>query len=324
MSKIVAGIIVAAGLAAPAMAQSTISASAAWDVDVRILVDGDPSSPYTGSGVEILPGVTAGTFRVGLVLQARANVAAGIFNGGIGRLQGIIPSAGSPVSFTHNVGAGSRLIAGDIGTGFNTSGLGVPGAGGGTGFETAAGGASGVTGSIFRQDPANINNLNIGVTNAAGFIVGNPAIGTGSTLGQFTAFNPLTVPGNTDPIVNFGTAAGAGTSTSPFQSIFRFVFETTNLSLAEAQINFIGVLSRITGVSNGIGTLTSGGAPISAAAVANGTGTDSSNPFTNASVGAPTSSNNRIGAASVVIAIPTPGAAALLGLGGLVAARRRR
>lgn len=320
MSKIVAGIIVAAGLAAPALAQTTQSGTAAWDVDVRILVDGDPASPYTGSGVEVLPGTVAGTFRVGLTLQARANVAAGFFNGGIGRLFGASAVSGvtTAVSFTHNAGAGSRLIASDIGANFNT--LGVPGqvgTFGSFGFETSAGGAAGLNGAIFRGAfPGN----NFGVTTAVGFITGG-----GSPSASSPAFSTTTagvaIGQSTSVIQDFGSPAGGSFSSSPFQSIYRFVFETTNASLTEATINFQGIFTRIFGTNTATGgALTGGQLPVvTAAGIAAGTGTNSSEPLVSSGT-----AFGRLGFASLTIAIPTPGAAALLGLGGLVAARRRR
>ncbi|MBA4119987.1 MAG: hypothetical protein C0513_04710 [Isosphaera sp.] len=318
MSKIVAGIIVAAGLAAPAMAQSTVSSSAPWDVDVRILADGDPASPYTGSGVEILPGMTPGIFRLGLVLQARANVAAGFFNGGIGRFFEASNNSRFSVLFSHNVFAFTRLVAGDIGTGFNSTTVGGPS--GGTGFETAAGNASGVSGSIFRGGNGTTAGINLGATTSSGFIDAAP-LGGSTTTSSFAATSSQFFPGSVTPVQNFATSA-TEVSTSPYQSIYRFVLETTTRSVSDIQITVQGTFARFTGFSavTGVGSLSSGGASLSLAAVAGGTDPLLSTPVASA----PSGANNRGASASITITIPTPGAAALLGLCGLAAARRRR
>lgn len=288
-----------AGLASAALAQNA-------QFDLRIVLDNDPASPFFGTSEARLPGFDASgvwTTAVGLTIQARVRTTGTFANYGI-------------VRWTNSAASGSTRISHNDATSNQTSsqwsninnvwqrGL--------TGQDAETRGVF----NPFRNTVTSLQNIESG----NGTFATAPAVsGTSSTHGNlqngFIMSTHPTAPGTSQivaadaalaaqPVAPTNFAAGATSTTivtSPWVNIYRMIFvpRTNDGTDLARQV-----------------TVTARGRLQYGATFGTVSGLFITNPVTTT----PTTQS----VASVTFLVPTPGAAALLGLGGLAVARRRR
>lgn len=300
---VLAALVSAAGLATSAYAQN-----GTYVIEVRLVVDGSADAP-TGSGIQsFLPGPQA--TRVGLTLQARVRQTATGSNTGSGNygIAGVValPGTGNAARLTHNdstFSGGSYLALrrGQSGTVVSTADN-SPIAGFFGGENNPNDLASGAARNFRGQGVADgtTPDVNSETGNAAGATGANSASANGffnnsasgiaglaSTISAIQPANPTLYANGVD---------------SPWYNLYRAYFDpqaNTSDPVRNVTVTFSGrvlAVVRTTASPTGGRSLTTGGA--------NG-------------------AQNDLGA-SATFQVPTPGAMALLGLGGLAAARRRR
>jgi MYXO-CTERM domain-containing protein len=278
-----------AGAAASVNAQN-------YTIEAQLVVDGDALAP-TGAGIDtFLPGAQA--TRVGLTLMARVRQNNNITTSGVGNygIAGVNnASSSNPTRFTHNDttfsgGTYQPFGRGRVSTTLGTDSLPLAGA-----FSEPRNFRKGAIDTPLTPGVADINTLN---TNQAGATGTNapsangffPAAGAQLSGIAAIAYNL----GNTD----LGTTSVASLGTfSPWYNIYRVYFDPKpNASdpVRDVTVSFFGRFFAATRFFGG--NYTFGG-----------------------QTGATLDTT-----VSATFQVPTPGAAALLGLGGLLAARRRR
>lgn len=299
---VLAALVSVAGLATSAYAQN-----GTYVIEVRLVVDGSAEAP-TGSGItSFLPGPQA--TRVGLTLQARVRQTATGSNSASGNygIAGVVAiSASSLARFNHSDAAfsggaylalkrgvtgtavssnDSNPIAGFFGGENNPNDLSGPSARNFRGQGVADGTAPDVNGETNNAPAASGANSQ----SANGFFNNSASglTGLASTIAAIQPANP--------------TLYATGTN-SPWYNLYRSYFDPQPNSsdpVRNVTVTFTGrVLAVVRTTASPIGgrSLTTGGG--------NGAQNDQG--------------------ASATFQVPTPGAMALLGLGGLAAARRRR
>jgi MYXO-CTERM domain-containing protein len=293
-SNVLLSVCAVAGLASSAFAQNP-------QFDMRIVLDSDPSSPFFGTSLAALPGV--GTTLVGLTLQARVTTTGTFANFGIA---GFANSAAVGVSFIrHNDSVSNQTSA----LWSNVANVWRRGL---TGQDAQTRGVF----SPFRRAVTTAENLESGngtftapsTSPTTPFLYGNMPNGfiqtgiPGDNGAQIRAMDALLTD---SPVSYTNFAAGATTTTatiSPWANLYRFLFAPrTNVGDSERQVT----------ITAG-GRLRWGGSQIFSG------GLFRVNP---SAVG---TTPAFFTAASVTFTVPTPGAAALLGVAGLAVARRRR
>lgn len=282
-----------------AVAGSATAAQAQFAIEARLVVDGSADAPNTPGIQSFLPGPQA--TRVGLTVQARiiqnaATTVAGAGNYGIGGV--LNPAATNPARFTHNDttfsgGTYQPFSRARTGTALGADGLAVAGAFGAEG------------GRDFRLGAINTaaSDVNGPQNNGAGANGANAASANGffPANGAELRFVQAVVPSlgsslGTTPLFAVGQF-------SPWFNLCRIYFEPkANASdpVRDVTVSFFG---RFQGVSRFVGS------PVAQYTIGNASG------LTGASLDT---------TVTATFQVPTPGAAALLGLGGLIAARRRR
>jgi hypothetical protein len=327
---VLVALVAAAGLAASVNAQAPNP-----QFQLRIVVDGTPGSPFQG-GSNFFPAASASNpvpTMVGLTIQARVTTTGTTQNWGIVRA-GFISGVGQSW-ITHNDALTNQTnatwSAGDVATSaFRRGETGDPGA------PVPRRGLF----NNFRNNVPTVQNIESGNPGTSfinngfmqrGSVVGGAWVagsgpGTGGgivgvdgnspSFGSLAALIPLVDSSVQLPDGSFGTApAGTGlgragatatdTITSPWESIYRFMFvpRTNNsdplrevMVSAGFRLDYANSLGDVSGAGEG--------------------------PFFK--VGDLQNRVTSIVQASVTFLVPTPGALALLGLGGLVTARRRR
>ncbi len=329
---VLTALIAAAGLAASVNAQTPV-------FELQLVVDGAPGSPFTG-GSNFFPNGSLGSnaipTAIGITVRARVTTTGTTANWGIGRAG--FSAAGSGLSFiTHNdtltnTTNGTFWSAGDVATSAFRRGATGDGPNIGTnprvglfnffrnGVATTANLPTGNgtfvnpfnNGLIQRGTPGGTNGT-VWSANAAGFA---GIVGSDGAFAQQTSTNGLAsliAPTTSNPNVSGTNSAGLGrqgatasdTVTSPWENIYRFLFiPRTNNSdpFREVRISAFYKLDYANDFTD-----------------TNGDGTGSWFKVSNLTAG-----NRGQASASLTINVPTPGAVAVLGLGGLTLARRRR
>ena len=290
MNKIVlSSIVMAAGLAASAQAQT------AWTFEMRLIADGDagaPTGPGTAFNIGNAASVTAS--RIGFWLQARVSQTGGQ-NWGITRAS--LPAGGGTSFITMtDPAAGSSLSRGSVNAANTNWGR-------GTGFRSG-GAATGQTGNAAGSAafPSGTNNNNGGLDNG----------GSGSATMRVYGFDAYV--GSTrnasdpDNIYNPWGVNGAGNTSgadapfvpvgefSPWANLYRIWVDISAFDGRAVVLNASALLNGSVQTSDVGGGLY----PMQL------------------------SPGQTLTAAYTFTVTPTPGAAAMLGLGGLAAMRRRR
>ncbi len=289
-SNVLLSVCAVAGLASSAIAQNR-------QFDMRIVLDSDPGSPFFGTSLAALPG--ASSSLVGLTLQARVTTTGTFANYGIS-------------AFTNSSTLGATFIRHNDAVSNQTSAL----------WSNIA--------QVWRRGLTGQDSQTRGVFSAYRNIVtadqniefGNGTFAAPSTTSPFTfgflrnGFIQTGIPGDSGaqiraldanlvpapvPYTNFAAGATSTTVTvSPWANLYRFLFAPrTNSGDSERQVTVAAGGRLLWGVGQG----NFGGSNI-----------------VTASLGGPVIFTS----ASVTFTVPTPGAAALLGLAGLAVARRRR
>jgi hypothetical protein len=328
---VVFALVAAAGMTASAFAQNPNP-----QFQLRIVVDGTPGSPFL-SGPNFFPAATTSNpivTAVGLTIQARVTTTGTFANWGIGRA-GFVSGVGQSW-ITHNDAltnqTNSTWSAGDVATSaFRRGETGDPGApvprrGLFNNFRNAVTPAQNLeSGNGTFVSPFNNGLMQRGSVVGGAWVAGSGPGTGGGIVGvdgnspSFTSLAPL-IPLVDETVVlpdgSFGTApAGTGlgragatandTVTSPWENIYRFIFiPRTNNSdpyrevtvSAGFRLDWAASLGDVSGAGEG--------------------------PFFK--VQNLTFRNENMIIGSVSFFVPTPGALALLGVGGLAVARRRR
>jgi len=290
VNKIVlSGIVMAAGLAASAQAQQ-------WSFEMRLIADGDAGAPSglgTAYNIGNPAGVTAS--RIGFWLQARVMQTGGGQNWGITRAS--LPAGGGTSFITLNdPAAGSSLSRGTVNSANSNYGR-------GTGFRSG-GTATGQTGNAAGSAafPSGTNNNNGGLDNGGSGALMTRIYGFDAYVGATrnasdpdNIYNPWGVNGATN---NSGAAVSPvdqGTF-SPWANLYRVWVDVASFSGRTVVMNASALL-------NGSVQTSDVGGGLFPMQLSPGQTLSTSYTFT---------------------VVPTPGAAAMLGLGGLAAMRRRR
>jgi hypothetical protein len=332
---VVFALVAAAGMTASAFAQN-----ANPQFELRIVVDGTPGSPFQ-SGSNFFPAATTSNpivTAVGLTLQARVTTTGTHANWGIGRagfINNTPPGTGTGQSWiTHNDALTNQTnatwSAGDVATSafrrgltgeapapryglFNLFRNNVPT---GQNIESGNGTNTSFINNGFMQQGSVVGTKWFPGTGAG---TGGGLVGIDGTVPQLNNLNlirPLTdanvqLPDGTFGLAPAGTGlgrAGATTTdtiTSPWETIYRFIFiPRTNDSDPYREVTVTAGF-RLDWVDR-IGDLSQAG----------------EGPFFK--VQNLTFRDTNIIVGSVSFFVPTPGALALLGVGGLAVARRRR
>jgi MYXO-CTERM domain-containing protein len=281
-----------AGLASATLAQNA-------QLDMRIVLDSNPESPFFGTSLAALPGV--GTTLVGLTLQARVTTTGTFANYGI-------------VGFVNSAAVGATFIRHNDSVSNQTSALWSNIANvwrrGLTGQDAHTRGVF----SPYRNSVTTAQNLESGngtftaPNTSSPFFFGNLPNGfiqtgiPGDSGAQIRAIDTAMAP---SPVPYTNYAAGATITTvtiSPWANMYRFLFSPrTNVGDRARQVTITAD-----------GRLRWGGLQ----QVFNGL-----NIVSPSTVGATPAFRTT---ASVTFTVPTPGAAAMLGLAGLAVTRRRR
>lgn len=304
MNKIVVSSIVAvAGIAASAQAQGQVGSnpfagqSGPYSFEMRLIADGDAGAPAgPGSTFAIGDAGNVTATRIGFWLQARVSQTA---NQNWGIVRASSPAGGTSASFiavTDSVAGGSMLTRGT--TNSNNTNFGR-----GTGYRNGGAG-TGQTGNNAGNAPfpGSTGNENGGLDNG----------GAGAVTRRVYAFDayvgstrPAPNPDEPSQPWNVNGAQGAGSPVadgqfSPWANLYRVWVDITN---------------------NSARTVT-----VTASALLNGAIQAAPTDASQASWAMQIAVNNGVvGTASYSFnVVPTPGAAAMLGLGGLAALRRRR
>lgn len=290
---VLASMLAVAGAAASVSAQN-------YTIEARLVVDGSADAP-TGAGIDtFLPGPQA--TRVGLTIQARVIQNAALTTSGTGNygIGGINNISGTNLSrFTHNDVAFSGGTYQPFARGRVSTDLSPPDApSDGLPYHGAFVGPRNFrSGAIDSPLNPGVGEENSERGNQAGATGGNAA----STNGFFPATGQ-TVTGIAAVVYNQGATAaqypnyGVG-NFSPWFSIYRMYFDPAPNSSHPTRDVTVSLFTRFFAV-----TRFSGG---------------------NYTLGGQTGATLDT-TVSATFQVPTPGAAALLGLGGLIAARRRR
>jgi hypothetical protein len=278
-----------AGLAASALAQPV--------VELRLVVDGTPGAPNV-AGITYSPFNNSAATPVGITVQARVLRPDGATNWGIsgmggGAVNSTPPDFGNPANISVNDPGGNGLLQRGQSSSASLWGAFTPFRGlfqatensATSGNNRATGNATGA------QLPSTLVRNGFIDTNASG----DGRI-RGMDLGYGTA-----ATGRATPIATRSNDAGA---TDNWQNLYRFVFVPDSASARDVIITISAVLRFFeTQIIND-----------------QGTPEPEDDQYTYIA-----STANFARTASITLTyIPAPGAAALLGLGGLVAARRRR
>lgn len=312
---VVLGMLAVAGLAASATAQTTPA-----QIELRIVVDGHADAPVGANITAFLPG--PGATRVGLTVQARLLT----FGAPIGTLGPAhnygIASFGSPSSsnlsrISHNDAVSNGYVdslrRANTGPGTVTRGAmnpfryfvtGTAANNPETGNPAGAALPSTNTNNGFINQAANLRTQIQAMLSARNMLDNWGSVDDG--LG-----NPILPPNLVTNFPDFGVGTNAAPATSPFQSLYRFYFDPRPNTTDLPRNVTVTVSGRITGMllivlneavpgPSGLGTY----GPILTQHIAVG------NPYDLTR--------------DVTFQVPTPGAIALLGLGGLIAGRRRR
>lgn len=290
MNKIVlSGIVMAAGLAASAQGQTQHS------FEMRLIADGDAGAPSVSSQFAIgnAAGVTA--TRIGFWLQARVMQTGGGQNWGITRAS--LPAGGGTSFITLNdPSAGSSVSRGTVnGTGsLFGRGLGFRSGGSSTGNTGNAAGSAAF--------PSGTNNNNGGLDNGGSGALMTRIYGFDAYVGATrNAANP-DEPYNPWGVNGASNTSGADAPSvplgefSPWANLYRVWVDIGSFDGRTVVINASALL-------NGSMQTSDVGGGLYPMQLSPGQTLSSSYTFT---------------------VVPTPGAAAMLGLGGLAALRRRR
>lgn len=283
--NVVRGLIAVAGLGCAAFSANAQAPASAQVWEIRFVVDND--GPFAQG-----PNATA----VGITMQARVGIrantsAAGTTNFGVSRVGGAASTAANAFLMTFVDALDTPGSSGSAGRG--ATGEALNDAGG----NPLAGHFAAYRGSFA---PANTGGNNSDPSNGQ---FGNNAAGNATArglVGSRSAFN--TNPGNIAPDAPGGALGAAtvnadGSLTGDFTNVFRFVY-TPRFQLGVTFPRDITVTAANIGVRYLSGN--NGGGLFSA------------------------STAITLPAQTFTFRVPTPGAAALLGLGGLIAGRRRR
>lgn len=301
---------VLAGLLAVAGSTASLSAQQIYQIEARLVVDGSADAPVHAGIDTFLPGPQA--TRVGITVQARirqtaASTVAGGGNYGIG----VLTNSGSGTlvaRFTHDDttfsgGTYQPFARGRVSNDLGGDGLPLSGAFGGSENARSFRGLNGaavITGTV-----ADVNSLQgnaLGATGAEAASANGFFPAAGASM-QYLAASVNGLVQNSNPATGgAGTTPFAIGTDSPWYNLYRIYFDpkpNTSDPVREVTVSLqarIQGLVRWTGSAYSTGSATNGGL----------------REFTGAN------------ALRVTFQVPTPGAAALLGLGGLLAARRRR
>jgi hypothetical protein len=330
---VLVALVAAAGLAASVNAQAPNP-----QFQLRFVVDGTPGSPFQG-GSNFFPAATASNpivTAVGLTLQGRVTTTGTTANWGMSRFGFINNVSGAGQSWiTHSDvltnQTNATWSAGDVATSAFRRGV--------TGDPGAPVPRRGLF-NLFRNNVPSVQNIESGNPGTSfinnGFMqrgsvsgttwVPGSGAGTGGGLVGIDGIVPILQNLNelrpwVDPSVElpdgtFGTsdpgtglgrrgATATDTITSPWENLYRFLFiPRTNDSDPLRSVTITGAFRL--DYANAIGDVSGAG----------------EGPFTK--VGDLQNRVTSMVQASVTFLVPTPGALALLGLGGLVTARRRR
>ncbi len=290
--SVLLGLVSVAGLASAALAQSPV-------LEMRIVTDDNPGSPFFGTPGAALPGV--GTTLVGLTLQARVTTTGTFANFGITAFGNSSSVGASNIRHNDSVSNQTSALWSNIS---NVWSRGL------TGQDAETRGVF----NPYRNTVSPAQNLESGngsftsPNTASPFTFGNLFNGfvqtglAGDTGAQIRAIDAgITASAQAYP--NFAAGATSTTVTvSPWANLYRFFFAPrTNVGDNERQVTVTAAGRLRWGGSQGnVGGL---------------------NIVSPSSVGATPAF---FSSASATFTVPTPGAAALLGLGGLAVARRRR
>lgn len=302
MNKIVLSSIVAvAGIAASAQAQN------GYQFEMRLIADGMAGAPTSGAFPNNFTAFNIGDVnnvqvsRIGFWLQARVGQTV---NQNWGVVRATSPSGGTSASFitvTDPTG-GSAMSRGHVGQ----TGLSAPGTaafGRALGYRNG-GSATGNTGNSGTSVPfpGSTGNLNGGLDNGGGGVVTTRVFAFDSYVGSTrpgsgdASDNPWGVNGGlpSAPVPSDGTM-------SPWASLYRIYIDVSNLNqVRDVVLNASALLNGAIGANP----------------------TDDS--FASWAMQLAVNQGQVVGTSFTFHVAPTPGAAAMLGLGGLAAMRRRR
>lgn len=290
--SVLLGLVSVAGLASAALAQSP-------QLEMRIVTDDNPASPFFGTAGAALPGV--GTTLVGLTLQARITTTGTFANFGISAFGNSSSVGASFIRHNDSVSNQTSALWSNIS---NVWSRGL------TGQDAETRGVF----SPYRNTVTAVQNIESGngtftsPNTASPFTFGNLPNGfiqtgiAGDSGAQIRAIDGA-LSASATPYTNYAAGATSTTVTvSPWANLYRFFFAPrTNVGDNERQV-----------------TITAGGRLRWGGSQGNVGGLNIVSP---SSVGATPAFFT---SGSVTFTVPTPGAAALLGLGGLAVARRRR
>lgn len=297
MNKIVmSGIVAAAGLVASAQAQTQ------YTFQMRLIADGDAGAPTgLGTAYNIGDASNVQASRIGFWLQARVSQTGGQ-NWGVQRASS--PAGGTSASFisVSDPAGSSALSRGSVNAANNQYGRGAGYRNGGT----STGNTGNAAGSL--PFPSGTNNQNGGLDNGGAGAVTTRVYGfdayTGSIRsdpdadGDGTYHNPWNVNGTTNPdIANSDPTPVALGTFSPWANLYRVWID-------------VGALTSVRTVT------------LNASALLNGSA--QTQDVGGGSFPMQLGAGQTLTASYTFTVAPTPGAAAMLGLGGLAAMRRRR
>lgn len=297
---------VLASLLAVAGSAASVQAQAIYQIEARLVVDGSADAP-TGAGIDaFLPGPQA--TRVGITVQARMlQTASSTLSGGGNYGIGVMTNSGSGTlvaKFTHNDttfsgGTYQPFARGRVSTSLGGDGLALAGAFGGPENARDFRGLPGA--AVITGTAADVNSLQ---GNGAGADGTNAQSNNGffPAGGQLMQYFGVSVNGLVQNPGTVGTTPIAIGTFSPWYNLYRIYFDPKPNNTDPVRDVTVSLQARIQGLVRWTGSAFSTGSATNGGL----------REYTGANV------------LTATFQVPTPGAAALLGLGGLIAGRRRR